>query len=110
MSTSELRSLLEIARRAAHRAGVAILEVYNAVDAPDVRRKADDSPVTRADERADAIIVEMLRAEVPGIPVIAEETAEREGLPGAPPPRRFRPAPAHAPRRARDDPPPPARC
>lgn len=87
MSTSELRSLLEIARRAAHRAGVAILEVYNAADAPDVRRKADDSPVTRADERADTIIVEMLRTEVPGIPVIAEETAEREGLPGATPPR-----------------------
>ena len=87
MSASELRSLLEIARRAAHRAGVAILEVYNAVDAPDVRRKADDSPVTRADERAEAIIVEILRAEVPGIPVVAEETAEREGVPAAPPPR-----------------------
>ncbi|HLJ22447.1 MAG TPA: 3'(2'),5'-bisphosphate nucleotidase CysQ [Stellaceae bacterium] len=87
MNTPELRSLLEIARQAAHRAGVAILEVYNAADAPDVRHKADDSPVTRADERADAIIVEMLRAAAPGIPVIAEETAEREGLPGAAPPR-----------------------
>jgi 3'(2'), 5'-bisphosphate nucleotidase len=87
MSPTELRSLLEIARRAAHRAGVAILEVYNAVEAPDVRRKADDSPVTRADERAEAIIVEILRAEVPGIPVVAEETAEREGVPAAPPPR-----------------------
>jgi 3'(2'), 5'-bisphosphate nucleotidase len=87
MSTSELRSLLEIAHRAAHSAGIAILEVYNSVDAPDVRRKVDDSPVTRADERADVIIVEMLRAAAPEIPVIAEESAEREGLPGAPPPR-----------------------
>jgi len=87
MSTSDLRSLLEIARRAAHSAGVAILGVYNAVDAPDVRRKADDSPVTRADERAEAIIVEILRAEAPGIPVIAEETCEREGVPGQAPPR-----------------------
>ncbi|HXP74904.1 MAG TPA: 3'(2'),5'-bisphosphate nucleotidase CysQ [Stellaceae bacterium] len=87
MSISELRSLLEIARRAAHRAGVAILEVYNGADAPSVRHKADDSPVTRADERAEAIIVEILRAEAPDIPVIAEETAEREGLPGQAPPR-----------------------
>ena len=82
MTTTDLASLLEIARRAAHRAGIAILEVYNAADAPDVRRKADDSPVTRADEQAEAIIVEILRAEVPGIPVVAEETCEREGVPG----------------------------
>jgi 3'(2'), 5'-bisphosphate nucleotidase len=87
MSDNDLAPLLDVARRAAHRAGVAILEVYNAVDAPDVRRKADDSPVTRADERAEAIIVDMLRAAAPDIPVIAEETAEREGLPGAAPPR-----------------------
>ena len=87
MSATELRSLLEVARRAAHRAGIAILEVYNAVEAPDVRRKADDSPVTRADERSEAIIVEMLRATAPDIPVVAEETAEREGVPVAPPPR-----------------------
>jgi 3'(2'), 5'-bisphosphate nucleotidase len=87
VSAAEFQALLEIARRAAHRAGVAILEVYNAVDAPSVRHKADDSPVTRADERAEAIIVEILRAAAPAIPVIAEETAEREGLPAVPPPR-----------------------
>jgi 3'(2'), 5'-bisphosphate nucleotidase len=87
MSVNDLRPLLDVARRAAWRAGVAILEVYDAVDAPDVRRKADDSPVTRADERAEAIIVEMLRAAAPDIPVIAEEGAEREGLPSAAPPR-----------------------
>jgi 3'(2'), 5'-bisphosphate nucleotidase len=87
MSAGEIAALLDLARHAAQRAGVAILEVYNAVGAPDVRRKADDSPVTRADERAEAIIVEILRAGAPGIPVIAEESAEREGLPGAAPPR-----------------------
>ena len=87
VSALDLLSLLETARGAAHRAGIAILEVYNAVDAPDVRRKADESPVTRADERAEVIIVEILRAKAPEIPVIAEETAEREGLPGSPPPR-----------------------
>ncbi|HKX08596.1 MAG TPA: inositol monophosphatase family protein, partial [Stellaceae bacterium] len=87
MSANDLRSLLDVAGQAARRAGVAILEVYNAVDAPDVRRKADDSPVTVADERAEAIIAEILRAAAPDIPMIAEETAEREGLPSAPPPR-----------------------
>jgi 3'(2'), 5'-bisphosphate nucleotidase len=87
VNTTEFRSLLKVARRAALRAGTAILEVYDAVDASDVRRKADDSPVTRADEQAEAIIVEILAAAAPDIPVIAEETAEREGLPGAPPPR-----------------------
>jgi 3'(2'), 5'-bisphosphate nucleotidase len=87
VSAAELRALLEVARLAAHRAGIAILEVYNAVDAPAVRRKADDSPVTRADERAEAIIVEILTAAAPGIPVIAEETCEREGVPEQAPPR-----------------------
>ena len=86
MSANDLRSLLDVARRAAQCAGAAILEVYHAVDTPDVRRKADDSPVTLADERAEAIIAEILRTAAPGIPMIAEETAEREGLPGAPPP------------------------
>jgi 3'(2'), 5'-bisphosphate nucleotidase len=83
VSPAELRSLLEVARRAAHRAGVAILEVYNHVDAPVVRQKTDASPVTLADERAEAIIVEILAAEAPGIPVVAEETCEREGVPGS---------------------------
>src|SRR5215467_11197190 len=87
MSTNDLRLLLDVAWQAARRAGAAILEVYNAVDAPDVRRKADDSPVTVADERAEAVIAEILRAAAPDIPMIAEETAEREGLPVAAPPR-----------------------
>jgi len=81
--SADLSALLEIACRAAHRAGEAILEVYNSGDVPAVRRKADDSPVTRADEHAEAIILKMLAAEAPGIPVIAEETCEREGVPGA---------------------------
>ena len=83
MSAADLSALLEVARRAALRAGVAILEVYHHIDAPVVRQKADASPVTRADEQAEAIIVEMLAAEAPGIPVVAEETCEREGVPGA---------------------------
>lgn len=39
------------------------------------RRKADNSPVTEADEAAQAIILEGLTRAVPGIPVVSEEAA-----------------------------------
>lgn len=81
MSPADLAALLEAARRAAGDAGTAILEIYNALDAPTVRSKADQSPVTQADERAEAVILETLAAAA-GIPVIAEEACDRQGVPG----------------------------
>jgi 3'(2'), 5'-bisphosphate nucleotidase len=87
MTPRERGVLLEVARRAALRAGPAILDVYNAATAPDVRQKADASPVTLADERAEALIVETLTAAAPDIPVIAEESCERDGVPMSAPPR-----------------------
>ncbi len=42
-----------------------------------VHAKADASPVTEADERAEALIVPALRALAPGVPVVAEEMAAR---------------------------------
>jgi 3'(2'), 5'-bisphosphate nucleotidase len=78
-------ALIDAARAAALRAGAAILEVY--AEAFDVQRKADRSPVTLADHRSEAIIVEALRRAAPEIPVIAEELAEREGVPAVAPPR-----------------------
>ncbi len=83
--SAEHRTLLDIARAAAHEAGEAILEIYRQDFA--VWRKADDSPVTRADERAEAIIEQRLAAAVPDIPVIAEEGCAAHGLPSAAPPR-----------------------
>jgi 3'(2'), 5'-bisphosphate nucleotidase len=79
----DLKGLLRHATDAAVRAGAAIMEVY----ASDfvVRRKEDASPVTVADERAERVILETLRRHAPDIPVIAEEEAERYGLPGAAP-------------------------
>ena len=56
-----------------------ILEVY-ASDF-DIRAKADDSPVTEADERAEAFIVQALAAFTPGVPIVAEELAARGTLP-----------------------------
>lgn len=61
--------LLELAINAAIAGGKAIMEIY---ETPfHVKYKEDDSPVTIADEKANAIIVEALQ--VSGIPVISEE-------------------------------------
>jgi 3'(2'), 5'-bisphosphate nucleotidase len=52
-------------------AGPAVMEVY--AGAASVSAKADGSPVTLADERAEAIICHRLAQGLPGIPVVAEE-------------------------------------
>jgi 3'(2'), 5'-bisphosphate nucleotidase len=54
-----------------------------------VTRKADESPVTEADHRAEALILEALRERFPEIPVISEEDAARFGTPDAIGPRFF---------------------
>ena len=73
--SADLRELLEGARRAARLAAQAILDIYHTSFA--VRTKADASPVTEADERAEAIIVAALAKFAPEIPVVAEEMAAR---------------------------------
>lgn len=56
-----------------------IMEVY-ASDDFDVRSKGDDSPVTEADERADAVISAGIRAAFPDITLVTEEQAESHDL------------------------------
>ncbi|HLY56782.1 MAG TPA: 3'(2'),5'-bisphosphate nucleotidase CysQ [Stellaceae bacterium] len=80
---AEYDELLELIERAAWKAGDAILEIYETDF--DVARKSDRSPVTQADAAAEAIIIEHLR--LVGTTVIAEELAEREGLPEVAPDR-----------------------
>lgn len=63
----------------AARAGVEIMDVYNAHGS--ARLKRDGSPVTDADERAEALIVAELHKQFPGVPVIAEEAASRGDQP-----------------------------
>ena len=63
------RALAEIALGA----GPAVMEEYAHVGAS--RAKADGSPVTAADERAEAIIVARLKEIAPDIAVVAEEAA-----------------------------------
>jgi 3'(2'), 5'-bisphosphate nucleotidase len=60
-------------------AGRAIMEVY--AGPIDVERKADASPVTEADRRAEAIILEGLRRQWPDIPCVAEEEVSAGKIP-----------------------------
>jgi 3'(2'), 5'-bisphosphate nucleotidase len=75
----DLAMLVPVMRRLALEAGDAIMAVY---DGPDfeVRAKGDASPVTEADEAADAVISAGLRAAFPGVPLITEEQAESHAL------------------------------
>ena len=83
--SADRRILLQLAEAAALAAGAAILEVYG--EDFTVQRKPDNSPVTRADERAEAIILERLAKAAPDIPVVAEENCARHGTPATSPPR-----------------------
>lgn len=55
----------------------------------EVFRKADESPVTEADRRGEALILERLNALFPGVPVVSEEDASEFGTPDAIGPRFF---------------------
>lgn len=65
------QQILAIAEALAHQAAAAILAVR--AKGFDVTHKSDESPVTEADHAAEAIILAGLRAQLPHIPVVAEE-------------------------------------
>ncbi len=66
-------ALLAEIEKAALQAGKVILEIYDTDF--DVDQKADDSPVTEADVKAEAVILKALQALTPDIPIVAEEEA-----------------------------------
>nr|WP_085790769.1 3'(2'),5'-bisphosphate nucleotidase CysQ [Roseivivax jejudonensis] len=72
MNYSDLTPVL---RRLALEAGDAIMEIYDAYDF-EVKTKSDDSPVTAADEAADALISAGLRAAFPDVALVTEEQAD----------------------------------
>ena len=72
-------TLLSQIEAIAGQAGDLILQVYGGDFA--VRGKADASPVTEADERAEALIVAALQALTPGVPIVAEEAAAQGQTP-----------------------------
>jgi 3'(2'), 5'-bisphosphate nucleotidase len=77
--------LLDSAIAIARAAGEAIMPFYRR--GTDVRMKADASPVTAADEAADALITRALGELTPSIPVVSEESAAQFG--GRAPAARF---------------------
>lgn len=73
--------LIPVIRRLALEGGAKIMEIYNGPDF-DVKLKSDESPVTVADEAADAIISDGLRAAFPDVMLVTEEQADSHGLTG----------------------------
>jgi 3'(2'), 5'-bisphosphate nucleotidase len=76
-SYSELQHLAAAIADLASEAGARILAI--AAEGAMARAKADMSPVTAADEAAEAILCEGLAKIFPGVPVIAEEAVARLG-------------------------------
>ncbi len=72
-------TLVPLMRRLALAGGEAILEVYGRPDF-EVRAKGDASPVTEADEAADAVISAGLREAFPDVPLITEEQSASHAL------------------------------
>jgi 3'(2'), 5'-bisphosphate nucleotidase len=77
-SPQEKDSIARLFAEIASDAGVAVMEVYESNF--ETRTKADYSPVSDADERAEEIILARLESALPDIPVLAEERAAREGV------------------------------
>lgn len=71
--------LERVFRQLALAAGDKIMQVYSSPDFA-VKSKSDASPVTEADEAANAIIAQGLRAAFPNLPLITEEEAESHAL------------------------------
>lgn len=72
-------ALVPVFRKLAIQAGAVIMEVRGRDDF-EVRAKSDDSPVTEADEAADALIRKGLRAAFPDMTVITEESADSHAI------------------------------
>lgn len=75
----DLDHLVRIFRRLALEAGDRILQVYEGPEF-EVRAKGDASPVTEADEAADAVISAGLSAAFPDLPLITEEQTASHAL------------------------------
>lgn len=69
------QEIMEICRKVSIVASDEIMKIYRTDDTK-VDFKSDQSPVTEADRRADAIIYEGLKAAFPDIPIVTEEKAE----------------------------------
>lgn len=76
----DLKKRMEVALEAAKKAGELTLEYFR--QDLEVELKADSSPVTIADRRSEALLIELLSAEFPGDAFLGEESGERPGESG----------------------------
>ncbi len=77
----DYNKLVTVMRKLSLEAGDKIMEIYGQDDF-DVKAKSDDSPVTAADEAADAIISAGLRAAFPDVALVTEEQAATHAAQG----------------------------
>lgn len=75
------QDLIPVIRKLALEAGDEIMRIYDADDF-EVKSKSDDSPVTAADEAADALISAGLRAAFPDVMLVTEEQAATHSTSG----------------------------
>ncbi len=73
--------LVEVMRRLSLEAGDKIMEIYGSDDF-EVKTKSDQSPVTEADEAADAIISDGLRSAFPQMMLVTEEQSATHSASG----------------------------
>lgn len=79
MTTIDRTKFIDIALTLAKTAGERIMEIYQSDF--DVETKDDQSPVTKADIEAEAIILKGLRAAFPELPIVAEEESAAGNMP-----------------------------
>lgn len=75
----DYQGLMTTFRRLALEAGDVIMDIYNSDDF-EVKVKSDDSPVTEADEAADALISKGLKAAFPDVSLVTEEQASSHAV------------------------------
>lgn len=79
MNSSNIFQLTAPLLRTVHEAGNVIMDIYK--QDFEVEYKQDESPVTKADQRAEEVILASLKNLAPDIPVIAEEAASAGQVP-----------------------------
>ena len=76
INSNDFKDITGFLRNVSKKASKKILEIYN--HSFDVKKKLDDSPLTKADLESNDIICKSLEKEFPNIPVISEENRIRD--------------------------------
>ena len=69
----DIDKILEVTKKAAVDAGIAIMKVYDEAEDMEITYKDGDMPLTAADKASNKIIVDILRKEFPEYSILSEE-------------------------------------